>query len=336
MLPPIKLFALKLAVFSSVLAYLAFDLMLWQGPVWSIIHSNAPTPRLVENPQASVFGEVIDGEQLDAYCQEIAYLSGLDTPDAKRRISALIELVRAELIRVRAQYNDKNLPDTQAAAEAEYQRLATRCSSPEAFAYQMQQAGLDDGSLTALLETRLKEVALLQRAIAPHCVVSEEELRSAYDDMAAELALPAERELKHIFLMKNHPESDAQAILTALQDGADFASTAQEKSEDEATAPLGGSLGLIRDDARRPLPELVLFGDAAIPAHQLLLLPSTWGWHIVLAGDMIPARQASFEECAESLRTALQSAKCEFALGAYFDASIQEAFQTKQIKIYAR
>ncbi len=336
MLSPLKLFALKLAVFTSVLAYLAIDLMLWQGPVWSLIHRYQTQAAPVENPEAVVFGEVIDSKRLDAYCQELAFLSGQDTPDAKRRISALIDLVRAELIRVRAQYNDKNLPDTRAAAEAEYKRLATRCSSPEAFAYQMSQAGLDEASLTALIETRLKELAQLQRALAPHCQVSDEELRSAYADMKDDLIVPATREVKHIFLMLDKSESAAQEILTALQAGADFAALAAAKSEDESSASKGGALGLIRDDARRPLPELPLFGDDAIAPNVPSLAKSSWGWHILVAGDITPARLASFEECADSLRSALQSAKCEFALEAYFDASIQEAFQTKQIKIYAR
>ncbi len=336
MLPPLKLFALKLAVFSSVLAYLAIDLMLWQGPVWRIIHSEKEPVVMIENPQASVFGQIIEENHLNVYCQELAYLSGLETPEAKRRVSALIELVRAELVRIRAQYNDKNLPDTRAAAETEYQRLATRCSSPEAFAYQLSLAGLNEDSLIALLETRLKELALLERAIAPHCTVSDQEVQSAYEEMQAELVVPAQLELKHIFLMKNQPESAAQEIVAALQAGGDFAVLAAEKSEDEATATQGGCLGLIVDDDRRPLPDLPLFGESAIPANQLLLLPSTWGWHIVLAGDMIPARQASFKECEASLRTALQSAKRELAIKAYFDASIQEAFQTKQIKIYAQ
>ncbi len=336
MLPPLKLFALKLAVFSSVLAYLAIDLMLWQGPVWKLVHRYQTQAAPVETPEAVVFGEVIDAKRLDAYCQELAFLSGLDSPDAKRRISALIDLVRAELIRVRAQYNDKNLPDTRASAEAEYKRLATRCSSPEAFAYQMSQAGLDESSLTALIETRLKELAHLQRALAPHCQVSDEDLRSTYADLQDELVLPASRDVKHIFLMSEHAETEAQEILASLQAGADFSSLAAEKSEDESSAAKGGALGLIRDDARRPLPELPLFGDDAIASQLPTLIKSSWGWHILVAGDIIPARLASFEECADSLRSALQSAKCEFALDAYFDASIQEAFKTKQIKIYAR
>lgn len=336
MLPPLKLFALKLAVFSSVLAYMAIDLLLWQGPVWSIIHSNAKPAPVLENPQASVYGQVIEAKQLDAYCQELAYLAGQDTPETKRRISALLDLVRAELLRVRAQYNDKNLPDTREAAEAEYLRLQTRSRTPELFAEQLAQAGLDEASFKALLETRLKEVAQLQRAIAAYCELSEEELQSTYADLKEELMIPAQRELKHIFLSKEQPESAAQEILAALQAGADFATLAAEKSEDEASAKKGGQLGIIADDARRPLPELPLFGDDAIPANEYRLLPSSWGWHIVMAGEIQQARPATFEECAESLRTALQSAKRELAVDAYFDASIQEALQTKQIKIYVR
>lgn len=336
MLPPLKLFALKLAIFSSVLAYLAVDLLLWQGPVWSLIHRNAkPTPTWVD-PQASVYGQVIEGAQLDVYCQELAFLSGQESIEAKRRISALMDLIRAELLRVRAQYNDKNLPDTKQAAEAEFLRLQTRSSSPELFAQQLAQVGLDEATFKALLETRLKEVALLQRALEPYCEVSDEELRASYADLKAELTIPAQRSLKHIFLLKNQPESAAQAILLELQAGADFASLAAAKSEDEASAPMGGDLGLIADDVRRPLPELKLFGDGSIPAHQYLLLPSSWGWHILIAGEIVPARPASFDECAESLRSALQSAKRELALQAYLDASIQEALQTKQIKIYVR
>jgi hypothetical protein len=92
----------------------------------------------------------------------------------------------------------------------------------------------------------------------------------------------------------------------------------------------------VYDDALLPLPELPLFGDAALPAGTPTLARSKWGWHIILAGPVTPAYTPSLEECRESIRTAIISAQRELGVNAFFDTLIKEGFQQKRIKIHVK
>ncbi len=338
---PNRIAAVKLCLFVPALAYIGIDLLAWHGPLWHAMYGPQQESRDTSGLAAEAGGEAITLAQLNRHEAEQDCLAGRRTPQPARRASYLQELVRASQLLTRTRYNDKNLPDCSAEAEAEVARLATRFESDAAFESALRSQGYSRRSYTDKLTVRLRERALLERAIAKAVQVSDEEIAAAYETAADELTLPARREVSHIFLATLHkaPEvvkAEAEKLLARLQAGEDFAALAREASEDERSAPRGGALGELQDISTRPLPELPLFGEGAIPSGTPTLAQSRWGWHILLAGDTQPATLPPLDACRESLRSALVSVKRELALRQYFNLDLLDAQNKKRIRYYHR
>ena len=334
----LRIFSLKLALFSTMLGYMAVDLFLWHGPLWGVLHGQADAQAKAAPWVAQVYGERISDDQFERYVAEQNLLRGQQECPPKQQVVMLMELARSSLLRMRARYNDKNLPDFAAAAEEEVERLASRANSPEDFEKQLSSQGYTREQFTRKLQAILKAAALLERAVSPLCEVSDADVAKHYELLKEELMLPARRPLKHIFLAtldKKPEEVEARAreLLAKIESGeADFAALARQYSEDERTAQTGGDLGYV--DEHFTLKELPLFGDHALPASAPALAQSRWGWHILLPGELEPERRLSLEEAAESIRTAIQSAQYELAVQFYLDEIIRESFHKKHLIIH--
>ncbi len=325
---PTKISLLKLALFTPALAWFAGDVLLWQGPIWRIMH---PEPQQVDtsNFAAEVHGEPITLTQLARYEAEQDILAGRSTPEMARRPLYLMEMVHHTLLRTRTRYNDKNLPPCREEAEAEVARLASRYPTEAAFELALASQGYTKAEYTNRVEASLREFALLERALAPFISPSDEEIAASYEDVKEELRLPERREVKHIFLSTHNKDAEtvrarAQQLLERINSKqADFTTLAREASEDARSASRGGMLGSISHDSSNPLPELPLFGDNALPPGEPTLAQSRWGWHILEAGEAEPARIPTVEECRESIRSALRSARREAALRNYMESDLK-------------
>lgn len=321
-----------------MLLYLVVDLFVWHGPLWRVVHGKDKSLPPA-NAVASVYGETITHAQLARHTAEQDKLAGRKKKEPARRASRLLELVRATGIRIRARYNDLNLPDFSKEAEQEAARLASRAENDEAFAARLASQGYTRKSFTDKLQARMKAQAQLERAIAPYCEVSDDAVAAHYEQIKGELGIPESRRVYHIFLATLHRnkyevKEKALVLLSRLKEGESFAALAAEASEDARTAGRGGDLGVIYNDGTCPLPDLPLFGDKAMPSGTPALTQSDWGWHILLAEDIAPARTASLDECRESLRSAIASAQRELAVQSYFKSAIHDARQLNRIQIH--
>ncbi len=339
-LTSLQLFAVKLGIFSTVLFYLAIDLWVWHGPVWSYIHRGA-AEKDTSNLVASVYGEDLSKAQLARLSRESDWQRGLEEPDPKRRGTHLMDLIRRTMLRITTRYNDRNLPLCRREAEAEVARLASRAGSDEAFESQLRTQGYTRESFTDKVQSQMRSQALLERAIEPYCDVSDEAVDLHYERVCESLRIPEHRALRHLFLeLDGHEPAEvkarAEALLAELKAGADFAELARSRSEDQRSAPNGGELGMVYNDGNSPLAELPIFGEQAIPADTPTLVESRWGWHILVAGPLIPSHIPTADECRESLRSAIRSAQRGIAVDAYFDAALDEARHKKRIRIYAQ
>lgn len=169
MLSPLQLFATKLAAFTAVLLYLVVDFFVWQGPVWSFVHSRDEGGIVVQEPVAQVYGETLGKADVQAYCDYIASLSGKQSMGDAYQISAILEMVRARILFLRAQYNDKNLPDVHQEALAALEGLDLSRATEE-----------EKAELLDLLQVRLKEFASLERSLEEYCQVSDQEVQASY------------------------------------------------------------------------------------------------------------------------------------------------------------
>ena len=333
----LKLLAIKLALFTTGLGYLAIDLWVVEGPVYRMLHPLQTAA--AEEPVATVNGEPITKAQLARHTAEQNLLAGREHSDASRRASMVLGLVNNSLVRIQARYNDRNLPPQKQEAQAELARLQSRCADEHAFAAALQSQGYTPENFAAKLEARLLELATLERAVDKHTAVEDGALALHYEQLKDELEIPASRSVKHIFLATLDKDADAvktaaEALLARIRSGESFADVARECSEDERSAPKGGDLGTLYDDGSVPLDELALFGDSPLEPGVPTLVQSRWGWHIVQAGPITPAYTPSLDECRDSLRSAIESAQRELATDAYFNTALKEGRAKKHIIIY--
>lgn len=328
-----KIYVFKSAIIGTALLYMVLDLWVLRGPMYGFLHKD----KQAAEAAALVYGERITHGQLARHKAEQEALSGRE----KATVSMMMDLVRSSLLRLRTRYNDNQLPHNRAAAEKAVASLATRAGSAAGFEQQLATQGYTRRQFTDKVEARQMELALLDRNLAPHTQVDNAAVMAHYKQIKDELTIPASRPVKHIFLATLHRSPDdtrraAELVMERLNAGEGFAELAAEVSEDAATASCGGNLGVVYDDALLPLPELNLFGDAALPAGSPSLVQSKWGWHIVLPGPITPAYTPSLDECRETLRTAIISAQRELGINAFFDTLIKEGFQQKHIHIHVK
>ena len=328
-----KIYVFKSAIIGTALLYMVLDLWVLRGPMYGFLHKD----KQAAEAAALVYGERISHGQLARHKAEQEAVSGRK----KTNIAMMMDLVRSSLLRLRTRYNDNQLPHDRAAAEKAVSALASRAGSDAVFEQQLASQGYTRRQFTDKVEARLMELALLDRNLSPHTQVDNAAIMAHYKQIKDELSIPASRPVKHIFISTLNRSSDdarrvAEMAIERLNAGDDFAEIAAEISEDAATASRGGNLGVVHDDALLPLPELNLFGDAALPAGIPSLVQSKWGWHVILAGPITPGYTPSLDECRETIRTAIISAQRELGINAFFDTLIKEGFQQKRIKIHVK
>ena len=109
----------------------------------------------------------------------------------------------------------------------------------------------------------------------------------------------------------------AAAVLASLRDGADFATLAQQHSEDTATAAQGGDLGYFpRGQMVAPFEEVAF----ALPVGQLSELVRTpFGWHVLQVEDKRAAATRPLAEVAQEIKEKLRDDKASDAAAAFVD-----------------
>ena len=329
-----KIYALKLALYTGGLLYLGIDLFVWHGPLWRHMHDSEQEQPADSSPTVlSVYGEKFTQQQLDRRTAELQSVSGQQNAQAL----AEQDLINNALLRMRARYNDSRIPDFQAKAQEEAQRLSARAKTEEQAQEWLSSQGYTQETFTNKLAAIMRQEYYLQNVIKEQTTVSDAEVRSVAGQIADYLVMPESRRVSHIFLSTLHQDEaavqkKAETILAKLQaNPQQFAELAALHSQDTRTAKIGGNLGVLSVYPPHPLSELNLFGDNAIPANTPTLARSKWGWHILMAGEIQAPRPLEQQEYAESIRTAITSYKQSQAVNVWMDANTNEAQKKNRI-----
>lgn len=130
--------------------------------------------------------------------------------------------------------------------------------------------------------------------------VDEDALQAAYDTRFADVEPESEFNASHILV---ETEEEATAIVELLNDGADFAATAQEKSTGPS-GPNGGELGWFGPGMMVPEFEAAVLeletGDVSAPVQ------TQFGWHVVKLNDARTTALPTLEDLRVELTTQLQ------------------------------
>lgn len=209
-------------------------------------------------------GEEITIGDLDIVIRELGDQLG-QVPQDQKRIAAMLALIDIKLLAEKA--TEDNLDDD--------------------IALQRQIRFLRDRALhNALFEDQV--VGL----------VSEEEVRARYDKEVA--ATPAENELRasHILV---ETEEEAIAIIAQLDEGADFAELAKEKSTGPS-GPNGGDLGFFTKGRMVAEFEEAVFA-LDVGSYTKEPVKTQFGYHVILSVDLRPVQPPAYEQVQQQIRS---------------------------------
>ncbi|MDI9412489.1 MAG: peptidylprolyl isomerase [Bacillota bacterium] len=133
--------------------------------------------------------------------------------------------------------------------------------------------------------------------------VTEDKLVDWFEQNKQYYDKPFTVEVSHILV---EDEDDANAIIDQLENGAEFAELAMEKSVDHGSAARGGYIGEIAKGDTVPEFEEAAF---SLPIDEYGLAKSNFGWHIVLVHSQSEAIEATFEDVREFVEEDYRSEK---------------------------
>ncbi|KJY85228.1 peptidylprolyl isomerase [Vibrio galatheae] len=133
--------------------------------------------------------------------------------------------------------------------------------------------------------------------------ISDEQAQQYYQEHLDKYSSEEQRRVSHI-LVEGDDEAKAQAILDELNSGADFASLAEEKSDDFGSASEGGSLGWIERDVMDPSFEDAAFALTTV-GEITGLVKSEFGYHIIKLDELQSSVAKPFQEVAADIKQEL-------------------------------
>ncbi|MGA4607518.1 SurA N-terminal domain-containing protein [Pseudoalteromonas maricaloris] len=154
-------------------------------------------------------------------------------------------------------------------------------------------------------------IELKAEDLAPAEPVTEEALKTYYEEQKNQYLEPERRRVSHILVDASEDaeaaKQKADEILAELNNGADFAVVAEEKSDDVVSAELGGDLDWIERDMMDPAFEDAAFALAAV-GDVSEVVESEFGFHIIKLTDIQRQQAQSFEDVKDDLRAELEKA----------------------------
>src|SRR5262245_7495738 len=175
-------------------------------------------------------------------------------------------------------------------------------------------------------QRQIRYVAIPLQRFTQHEDPTPEEISDYYARHSEAFQRQEEVHARHILVrvvpsasaeQEEQARTRAEALLTSLRNGEDFATLAQQHSEDTATAAKGGDLGYFpRGQMVQP------FEDAAfsLPVGQLSeLVRSPFGWHILRVEDKREAAIQPLAEVEQEVRDKLRQDKARDAVAAFVD-----------------
>lgn len=135
-------------------------------------------------------------------------------------------------------------------------------------------------------------------------LISEGDVKKAYDELVRELRDQREVRARHILVEE---EDKAKEIYAKIEEGGDFEALAKENSKDPGTAKQGGDLGYFTQE-RMVKP----FADAAFALDKGEVgkpVKSDFGWHIIKQIDKRRVKIPTYNDVKEQLRLRLQEEK---------------------------
>lgn len=149
-------------------------------------------------------------------------------------------------------------------------------------------------------QVKVSYIELSAAQLKDSIVVTDEQARTYYQAHLDKYSSDEQREVSHI-LIQGDDEAKAQAVLDELNAGVDFATLAQEKSDDLGSAEEGGSLGWIERDVMDPSFEEAAFALKNV-GDVTGLVKSDFGYHIIKLDGLKDSVAKPYEQVAVEIK----------------------------------
>ncbi|KIL53729.1 peptidylprolyl isomerase [Jeotgalibacillus alimentarius] len=145
----------------------------------------------------------------------------------------------------------------------------------------------------SVLKEELKTDLILEKLIATEAEISEEDLRTYYDENEELYSVPEMYRLSQIVLPT---AEDAAKAMEELENGSSFEAVARERSIDPVTASQGGQLGFIPENTES-VDAAVLDAAASVsPGEYTDAFQTPNGYTILFVHETVPGVKFEFEE----------------------------------------
>ncbi|MCG3726430.1 peptidylprolyl isomerase [Vibrio cincinnatiensis] len=162
----------------------------------------------------------------------------------------------------------------------------------------------NDERYTRPEQMRISYIELAAKKLKETIVISDEQVNAYYQTHQDKYTSNEQRKVSHI-LVQGDDESSAQAILDELNNGADFATLAKQKSQDVGSSREGGSLGWIERGTMD-----IAFENAAFSLQRVGdvtgLVKSEFGYHIIKLDELKAPVVQPLEQVAADIKADLQ------------------------------
>ncbi len=169
-------------------------------------------------------------------------------------------------------------------------------------------------------QLKLRYLELSAISLMPKVEINETELEDFYKEQKDRFIVPEERRARHILIEfgddKTKAEEKANAIAAKAAAGEDFATLAQENTDDIGSKTEGGDLGFF---ARGVMDEN--FEDATFsmePGEVSPVVRSSFGFHIIKLEEIKPSTGKAFSEVKAEIEAQVRREKADKL---YFDES---------------
>ncbi|WP_171639929.1 peptidylprolyl isomerase [Paenibacillus phytorum] len=210
----------------------------------------------------------------------------------------LDSLITDELINQEAQKTGIQITDE------DIQKEISSIQSSYASNDEFQQALTSYGMTLDDLKKNMKTQVLLKKILEPQITISDDEIKQYYDENIESLKVPEQIQASHISVTT---KEEADAILTELKKGTDFATLAKDKSLDTATKDTAGALGYISSGKMEATFDTAAFALAV--GETSSAVQTSTGYDIIKVTDRKAAYTPTMEEKKEDIKTTLTNQK---------------------------
>ncbi len=192
----------------------------------------------------------------------------------------LVKLVQQEAAALAVRVTDEEVAEELAAIEADV-------GGPNALAFMLQMYGMTREQL----EQQIRLNRLVRAVLLPQIDISEDEIRSYFDENRERLGRPEQVRARHILV---ETEELANELRERILAGEDFAALAEEHSLDWGSALQGGDLGWFGRGVMVAPFEEAAFGLE--PGELSAPVRTDYGYHLIIVDERQAAQEAVLDD----------------------------------------